>query len=123
MVASQLVRVRRLPVPRQVVGCGADHHALARNAARHHAGLVRRLAGADGQVLAILDQVGEAVAEGQVKFQRRMLPRQRQQHGRHERRPKCTGMVIRSLPRGSASWSAASASAASVSARVTRQRS
>lgn len=58
-----------------------DNHVLARDAARDHACPVLQIAGSDGKIVAVLGKIGEAVAERQVKFQHRILPRQFQQHG------------------------------------------
>lgn len=58
---------------------GTDDHVLACNAARNHACLVVQFTGPNGEVVAILGEIGEAVAQRQVELQHRIPPRQLQQ--------------------------------------------
>ena len=63
MIVMMAAEIRYLPWPAVHLEIGwrrADDHALARDAARDHPGLVLQIAGADGKIVAILCKIGDA---------------------------------------------------------------
>ncbi|MCY1297451.1 hypothetical protein D9M70_468900 [compost metagenome] len=89
LVLQQFVQRGRLAVPRQVAGRGADDQRQLAQPARHQV-LAWAGAGAEADIDAGLDQVGEEVAQHHIEGDARMQfaegPHQRHQHAAADRR-------------------------------------